>query len=301
MTARAAPIVTRRPADIPFGEDDFRRVATFAKSEYGLHLEPSKKAMIHSRLSKRIIALDLEGFSAYHDYLRSNLDVEGDHFISVLTTNVTHFFREQHHFAQLEREVLPPLIARARARGRVRLWSAGCSSGQEPYSLAGCILRLCPEASRLDLRILATDLDPFVLRRAEAARYPAEECKTPPGEFEAMVFDPADRKAEVREIRRDVRALVSFRQLNINGPWPMTGIFDVIMCRNMAIYFDKDTQQALWRRFVDKLSPGGMLFIGHSERITGPATAFLETAGVTAYRKRTGTVPTHSSTERKDQ
>lgn len=300
MTALPASSAFRRSADIPFGESDFVRIAAFAKSEYGLHLEPSKKALIHSRLRKRIVALGLEDFSAYHAYLKAHLDQESDHFISVLTTNVTHFFREQHHFVQLEREVLPPLIERARSRGRVRLWSAGCSTGQEPYSLAGSVLHLCPEAARLDLKILATDLDPFVLDRAEGAVYPAEDCKTPPGDWEARIFDPSDRNRPSREVRADVRALVAFRRLNLNGAWPMAGPFDVIMCRNVAIYFDKSTQQSLWHRFAEKLRPGGMLFIGHSERVTGPATDVLETAGVTAYRKRPGPAPRTPPQEGKD-
>ncbi|TCO70763.1 CheR family methyltransferase [Rhodovulum euryhalinum] len=291
MSVQPAHSVFRRSADIPFGEKDFVRIAGFAKSEYGLNLEPAKKAMIHSRLGKRIVALGLEDFSAYHAYLCANLEEEGDHFISVLTTNVTHFFREQHHFTQLESEVLPPLIARARNRGRVRLWSAGCSSGQEPYSIAGSVLTLCPEAARLDIKILATDLDPFVLARAVEGSYPAEDCKTPPGDWEGRIFDPAERKKPVRRIRDDLRPLVTFRRLNINGSWPMPGLFDVIMCRNMAIYFDKPTQQTLWLRFAEKLPEAGMLFIGHSERVTGPAADLLETAGVTAYRKRPGTQP----------
>lgn len=300
MTALPASSVFRRSADIPFDESDFVRIAGFAKSEYGLHLEPSKKAMIHSRLGKRIVALGLEDFTAYHNYLRANLEEEADHFISVLTTNVTHFFREQHHFTQLEREVLPPLIERARNRGRVRLWSAGCSTGQEPYSLAGSVLALCPEAARLDIKILATDLDPFVLDRAQGATYPAEECKTPPGDWEGRIFEAADRKRPTRQIRADVRALVAFRRLNINGSWPMSGRFDVIMCRNVAIYFDKPTQQSLWHRFAEKLPAGGMLFIGHSERVTGSAVELLETAGVTAYRKRSGSVPRTMPQEGKD-
>ncbi|PTW51415.1 CheR-type MCP methyltransferase [Rhodovulum kholense] len=242
--------------------------------------------MIHSRLGKRIVALNLDDFTDYDKYLRANLETESDHFISALTTNVTNFYREKHHFEQLQSEVLPRLVERARSGGRVRLWSAGCSSGPEPYSLSGSVILLCPEAPKLNVRILATDIDPFVLRRAEAAVYSDEEAKIPPGPWANQVFEKSgSAKAEFR-VRADVRSLVSFRQLNINGPWPMSGLFDVIMCRNMAIYFDSQTQQTLWRRLAEQLVPGGMLFIGHSERVSGPATAMLEAAGVTAYRKR---------------
>lgn len=286
MNAPSPSINPRRRSDIEFEEADFQRIAAFAKSEYGLHLEPSKKAMIHSRLGKRIVALHLDGFADYDRYLRSNLETESDHFISALTTNVTNFYREKHHFEQLQADVLPKLVARAKSGGRVRLWSAGCSSGPEPYSLAGSVVLLCPEAPKLNIRILATDIDPFVLRRAETALYTDEEAKIPPGPWADQVFEKGSAKKGEYRVRPDVRSLVSFRQLNINGPWPMSGLFDVIMCRNMAIYFDSQTQQTLWRRLAEQLVPGGMLFIGHSERVAGPALGMVEAAGVTAYRKR---------------
>ncbi|TDX30720.1 CheR family methyltransferase [Rhodovulum visakhapatnamense] len=286
MNAPTSSLTPRRRSEIAFGESDFQRIAAFAKSEYGLHLEPSKKAMIHSRLGKRIVALNLDGFTEYDKFLRANLDTESDHFISALTTNVTNFYREKHHFEQLQSEVLPRLVERARSGGRVRLWSAGCSSGPEPYSLSGSVILLCPEAPKLNVRILATDIDPFVLRRAEAAVYSDEEAKIPPGSWANQVFEKSGGAKTDFRVRADVRSLVSFRQLNINGNWPMSGLFDVIMCRNMAIYFDNQTQQTLWRRLAEQLVPGGMLFIGHSERVSGPATGMLEAAGVTAYRKR---------------
>ncbi|MBL3568046.1 protein-glutamate O-methyltransferase CheR [Rhodovulum sp. BSW8] len=286
MNAPTSSLTPRRRSEIAFGESDFQRIAAFAKSEYGLHLEPSKKAMIHSRLGKRIVALNLDGFTEYDKFLRANLDTESDHFISALTTNVTNFYREKHHFEQLQSEVLPRLVERARSGGRVRLWSAGCSSGPEPYSLSGSVILLCPEAPKLNVRILATDIDPFVLRRAEAAVYSDEEAKIPPGAWANQVFEKSGGAKTDFRVRADVRSLVSFRQLNINGHWPMSGLFDVIMCRNMAIYFDNQTQQTLWRRLAEQLVPGGMLFIGHSERVSGPATGMLEAAGVTAYRKR---------------
>ncbi|WP_072071709.1 CheR family methyltransferase [Rhodovulum sulfidophilum] len=286
MNAPSPSMTPRRRSDIVFEESDFQRIAAFAKSEYGLHLEPSKKAMIHSRLGKRISALNLKGFAEYDKYLKANIEAESEHFISALTTNVTNFYREKHHFEQLQADVLPKLIERARLGGRVRLWSAGCSSGPEPYSLAGSVILLCPEAPKLNIRILATDIDPFVLRRAEAAVYSDEEAKIPPGVWADQVFEKVVGKRTEFRVRSDVHSLVSFRRLNINGPWPMSGLFDVIMCRNMAIYFDSHTQQTLWRRLAEQLAPGGMLFIGHSERVSGPATALVEAAGVTAYRKR---------------
>ncbi|MBF9031119.1 chemotaxis protein [Rhodobacterales bacterium HKCCE3408] len=265
-------------------EREFRRIAELARAKYGIQLEPQKRAMIQSRLLKRLRARGLADFVSYCDLMESDSDEE-DHFISSITTNVTNFYREVHHFKQLQEEVLPPLLDRARRGSRVRLWSAGCSTGPEAYSLAGSVLKLCPEAGRHDIRILATDLDQAVLKQAAEAIYPAEQCQVPGPDWAAQVFDPARGPGPFR-IRDGVRAIVSFRALNLNAAWPMTGKFDVIMCRNVAIYFDRSVQQRLWMRFAELLPAGGALFIGHSERISGPAADLFEPIGITAYRKR---------------
>ncbi|MBF9035122.1 chemotaxis protein [Rhodobacterales bacterium HKCCE2091] len=285
MTVSPGPFGAFASSRPELSDRDFGRVANIARSAYGIQLEPQKKAMIQSRLTKRLRARGLADFSAYCALLETRGNDEQDHFISAITTNVTHFYREVHHFKQLQTEVLPPLVERARGGGRVRLWSAGCSTGPEPYSLAGSILKLFPEAGRKDIRILATDLDRDVLAKAEAATYDADQCDTPGPEWAAQVFEPS-RGGGPRRIRREVAGLVSFQPVNLNGTWPMTGRFDVIMCRNVAIYFSREVQQKLWLRFAEVLAPGGHLFIGHSERLSGPATSVFEPCGITAYRKR---------------
>ena len=269
--------------DYPFTDRDFRTVASLAHENFGLFLEPSKKQLAYSRLAKRLRFLGLESFAEYCDLLQGPLgEDELREMLSALTTNVTQFFREKHHFDQLRAEVLPDLLCRAKAGERVRFWSAGCSAGQEAYSLALTILELCPDVAAHDVRILATDIDPVILQRAIKARYPADEREAIPRPLrhahtivdgDSFVMAPA------------VRSLVSFGELNLMGPWPMKGRFDVILCRNVAIYFDADTQAKLWKRFADLLTPDGHLMIGHSERLSGPAAAELHNCGVTAYRK----------------
>ncbi len=273
-------------AEVALTEADFTRIARIAKQGWGLSLEGAKRPLIRSRLGRRLKALHLGSFDAYCDLVEAGDAGECDHFVTALTTNVTHFYREVHHFELLETQVLPGLIARARQRERVRLWSAGCSSGQEPYSLAASVLALARDAAALDLRILATDIDPNVLKTAEAGSYDAKMLSFPSPELESRLFARTGKDAGVlRDIRPELKPLVTFRRLNLMDPWPFSGRFDVILCRNVAIYFDKPTQARLWSRFADCLNPGGWLLIGHSERIPAPAELGLETAGITAYRR----------------
>lgn len=279
-----------RPAD-PFSatapqaltDADFAAIARRAYQDFGLHLPPSKKDLVYSRLAKRLRHLGLRDFRAYCSLIDSSGGAdERMEMLSALTTNVTHFFREDHHFRLLRDTVLPPLLAVARAGGRVRLWSAGCSAGQEPYSLAFTVLDLCPEAAKLDVRILASDVDPAILRRAQDGVYPAEELKAIPAAMRER-FIAQDSAALTFRVNDRARAIVRFAELNLMSDWPMRGPFDVIFCRNVAIYFDKQTQARLWQRFAALTPPGGYLFLGHSERLSGPAEATYRSAGVTAY------------------
>jgi chemotaxis protein methyltransferase CheR len=225
----------------------------------------------------------MRDFTAYCSLIESpDGEDERMQMLSALTTNVTHFFREDHHFRLLRDKVLPPLLAAARSGGRVRLWSAGCSAGQEPYSLAFTLLDLCPEAARLDIRILASDVDPDILRRAQDGLYPAEELKAIPAGMRDRFIDQ-DGTSPTFRISDRARAIVRFAELNLMSEWPMHGPFDVIFCRNVAIYFDKQTQARLWQRFAGLTPPGGYLFLGHSERLSGPADAMFRSVGVTAY------------------
>ena len=264
---------------------DFAIIADLAMQDFGLHLTMAKRELVYSRLLKRLNHLGLDQFDQYCRYVQSPQGAdERQAMLSALTTNVTHFFREGHHFQLLRDKVLPPLIEAARKGGKIRIWSAACSAGQEAYCLAFTVLDQCPEAARLNIRILATDVDNQILQRAEAGVYPTDELKAIP--------EPARRHIDMTDaksfsIGAKARELVTFGNLNLIEAWPIKGPFDVIFCRNVAIYFDKPTQSRLWARFADLLTPGGHLCIGHSERVAGPAEHLLRPVGVTAYRRLT--------------
>lgn len=272
------------PSEFAFSDADFRAIAEMAHREAGLCLADSKRSLVYSRLAKRIRDLRLSGFSQYVDMIRNGGGEELDFLITALTTNVTAFFREAHHFAHLREKLVPGLVAAARAGKRVRLWSAAASSGEEAYSMAMCLLAAAPDAGRLNLRILATDINEEVLDRARRATYPAQAfAQLPPDLAVEFISDPDEQ--DMVSLPASLREIVSFRQLNLMAPWPFSGPFDAIFCRNVAIYFDKPTQQRLWSRLHQMLSDGGYLYIGHSERVTGPAASGLNADGVTQYRK----------------
>lgn len=289
--------------EFPLTERDFRAIASMLHADAGITLPDGKATLVYSRLAKRLRALRLPSFSDYVALLQGGDGAaERRQMLAALTTNVTRFFREPHHFDHLRNVVLPPLLAAARSGGRVRIWSAACSNGQEPYSVGLTILDLLPNAAELDVRVLATDIDPEMIRTGRAGRYDAATLSAIPAALRSRWFQPADHgtdkaleagsmeagsmEAGAMEAGPELRRLVSFRELNLIGPWPMRGSFDAILCRNVVIYFNADTQAHVWGRFAPLLPPGAHLYIGHSERLSGPAAAGFEPAGTTTYRRR---------------
>jgi chemotaxis protein methyltransferase CheR len=267
-------------------EAAFQRLAALAHGEAGLSIAASKAAMVRTRLARRLRALHLQDFASYCALVESDDGrQELNAMISALTTNVSHFFREAHHFDILRDQVLPPLIEKLRAGGRLRIWSAGCSHGQEAYSIA-ITLRDAGLSIRDDVRILATDIDPTVIAHAQSGRYPASMLAGLPDALRIRHFSSAEDSArEVFQLDPDIAGLVTFRQLNLLRDWPMRGAFDAIFCRNVVIYFDAATQAQLWPRFSAQLSPGGWLFLGHSERISSEAQGLFARRGTTAYQR----------------
>jgi chemotaxis protein methyltransferase CheR len=267
-----------------FTAEDFRHIAQTLHAYAGISLSEGKAALVYSRLAKRLRVLGLRSF---RDYCALIEGVEGvderQAMTAALTTNVTRFYREPHHFDHLRDKVMPELAARARAGGRVRLWSAACSNGQEPYSMALTVLDVLPEAADLDVRILATDIDPNMVAEGAAGIY-SEELLSPVPASGRKHFTPVAGKSGSFSADATLRRLVSFRELNLIGDWPMKGKFDVIFCRNVVIYFDDATQERVWSRFTPLMAPGATLYIGHSERVSGPATSQLQTCGLTAYK-----------------
>ncbi len=287
MTLQAT---ARRGAAMVEGEflltaDDFRTIAAMLHAETGITLHEGKATLLYSRLGKRLRALGLTDFRSYCEFLADPAEVEErGSMIRALTTNVTRFFREPHHFDHLRDVALPPLLRAAERGGRVRIWSAACSTGQEPYSIAMTVLRLLPGAGQLDVRVLATDIDTAVLAQAQAGRYDADALAAVPPDLRTRWFDRSEDGWQASET---LRRLVAFRPLNLVGTaWPMRGVFDAIMCRNVVIYFSEETQAQTWARLTPVLAPGGYLYIGHSERLSGTAAAAYGSAGVTTYQKR---------------
>jgi chemotaxis protein methyltransferase CheR len=268
-----------------FTEGDFKTIAAMVHGDAGIALHETKATLVYSRLAKRLRALGLESFRDYCGLVAGAEGVdERQRMLAALTTNVTRFFREPHHFDHLRTKVLPPLLNAARAGGKVRLWSAACSSGQEPYSAAMAILATAPDAANLDIRILATDIDPNMVAEARQGAYAPTLLTGIPEEYRRRWTAPSAHRPGSVQIAEEARALITFNELNLIGDWPMKGKFDAIFCRNVAIYFDDDTQARLWSRFAPLLKVGGHLYIGHSERVAGPAAAVFEPDGITTYR-----------------
>ena len=288
VRASESPLV---PGEFLLTMEDFRRIASMLYADAGIHLPESKATLVYSRLAKRVRLLGLESFHAYCELVAtpdSGVD-ERQRMLAALTTNVTRFFREPHHFTHLRDNVLPPLLAAARQGREVRIWSAGCSNGQEAYSIALTILELMPEAANYDVRILATDIDPNVVAEGRAGEYSSSVVDAVAPDLRKRWFTPIKGAGETRySVHDELRTLVTFRELNLIGNWPMRRKFNAIFCRNVVIYFDEGTQKKLWGRFLPALTAGGYLYIGHSERLSGPAADRFDSDGITTYRLKDG-------------
>ena len=290
----AASVASPEPQPLAAGEfgfdwNDFEFIATTLYEDAGIHLPSTKANLVYSRLAKRLRMLGLENFREYCALVGSEDGAaERAQMIAALTTNVTRFFREPHHFDHMKEHLVAPAVKDIKGGGRLRIWSAGCSSGQEPYSIALSILSLLPDARSYDVRILASDINPQVLETARRGIYPAEELASVPQELRQSWMEPAG--AGHSRLDEGPRGLVTFRQLNLIGAWPMRGPFDAVFCRNVVIYFDEKTQMRLLNRISSLIRPGGYLYLGHSERLIGPAEVLFKIDGTTVYRKRGGAV-----------
>jgi chemotaxis protein methyltransferase CheR len=267
------------------GQFDYLRV--LAKTHAGIVLPDYKRNMVYRRVSKRLTALGLKNFEAYCNLIAGpSGDVEIEFFINALTTNKTEFFRENHHFEHLESFVLPDLRQRREREGnqRLRIWSAGCSSGQEPYSIAMTLSDAFVDLSRWDAKILATDIDTEMLGRCRKGVFPMRELLTVPLVQRVKHVDMQHDGVENGQIKTELRDLITFNQLNLHGAWPMKGKFDVIFCRNVIIYFDKVDQIRLFDRFADLMQDGAYLYIGHSESLY-KVTERFRPIGQSMYQK----------------
>ncbi|HEX5777959.1 MAG TPA: protein-glutamate O-methyltransferase [Xanthobacteraceae bacterium] len=273
--------------EFPFSDADFRNLAEYAYQHTGIALSESKRDLVYNRLSRRLRALGLRTFREYHEFLEGPQGGgEKERFINSVSTNHTRFFREAHHFTHFRTSVAAN-FARAHGasgRGRMRVWSAGCSTGEEPYTIAMVLKKEIPGIARHDVRMLATDIDTEVLSKGARGEYSASALQEIPAEFHADIERKGDRQLGKLQMGEALRSLITFRQLNLMQSWPVKGPFDAIFCRNVMIYFDAPTKKSLVERFTKLIRPGGWLYIGHSESLIG-AHPGLELVGRTIYRR----------------
>ncbi len=273
-------------------EQDFRRLSEFIQSECGIKMPQSKKVMLQSRLQKRIRYLGMNSLEDYCNYLFSPNGTENElvHMIDVVTTNKTDFYREPRHFEYLVQNALPELISKGSAGiGKdLMVWSAGCSTGEEPYTLAMVLsefARRCP-GFKLRYTILATDISTRVLEKAKLGIYEHEKVTpVPMDQKKKYLLRGKDKEKNLVRVSHELRSAVRFRRLNfLEGDFGMREPMDIIFCRNVIIYFDRSTQETLLNRFSEHLNPGGYVFLGHSETIHGLDVPLTQIAP-TIYRK----------------
>ena len=285
--AAALPMTAAGPGEAELGAAEFAGIAAIMQREARIHLTDAKRTLVHSRLSRR---LRENGLATFRDYLGlvERDAAERKAMVIALTTNHTHFFRESHHFDHFRSVLMPRLKERVKS-APVRIWSAGCSSGEEVYTIAMCLLgRDRADASWLrgaDVRLLATDIATPVVEAAQRGRYAAAARDSIPEPYRSAWLRP---QGDGFELADEAKAMVTARTLNLFEPWPMRQLYDAIFCRNVMIYFDDDAKADLEERLVERLAPGGFLYIGHSERLQDPARLGMSPAGQTIYQKKGG-------------
>lgn len=268
-----------------FTDSDFNIIRQLVSKHTGISLSEQKRDLVYGRLRKRLKLLGLTRFREYCDLIEDSSANEIEHFTNAITTNLTSFFREMHHFSYLKKEVVPVLLDAHRNKQKIRIWSAGCSTGEEPYSIAIALRESIKQIDDLDIRILATDLDTNAVHAATTGIYTDSRIegldkmciqrwfKRGKGQHQGMV-----------KISPELQKMITFKQLNLMHNWPMHGQFDVVFCRNVVIYFDKPTQKTLFTKFANVMDPKAHLFIGHSENLHNVSDRF-HLIGKTIYTK----------------
>lgn len=272
--------------DVQFTDAEFHKFRDFVYERTGISLSDAKKLLLYRRLISRLEFHGFQSFTEYFSYLKQGDDKELELFTNAVTTNLTSFFREQHHFDYLSETLLPELVKKKRhGEKKLRIWSAGCSTGEEAYSIAITLCDALPDINSWDAKILCTDLDSQVLETCRAGIYPTEGLERVSSKIVDKWFHPVDgyRKPSV-EVDPKLKQLTVFNQLNLMDPWPMKCPFDIIFCRNVFIYFDKPTQKQLIARYAQQLDTDGHLMLGHSETLHD-IEEYFDLIGQTIYRK----------------
>jgi chemotaxis protein methyltransferase CheR len=270
--------------EFEFTDTEFKRLREIVHARTGIALSEAKRELVYGRLARRLRKLKLSSFAQYCELVEGVDSGELQELTNAITTNLTSFFRENYHFEQLAAEALPQVAAKRSATRRMRLWSAGCSTGEEPYSLAIVLREAMARMPNWDIKLLATDIDSKVVATAAEGVYAEDRFKGIPAERIRNWFPPAVGRPTFCAATDALKALITFKQLNLLDPWPMKGPFDIIFCRNVVIYFDKETQRGLFDRMADLQEPGGWLFIGHSENLLN-VTRRYKLVGRTVYRR----------------
>jgi len=273
-------VETSSTTDISLSDKEFERIRGLVRQHTAIELADIKRGLVHSRFLKRLKVLGLSSFDQYCDIIDGEASPEVEEFVNAITTNFTRFFREQHHF-----DYLRELISEYQHDRKLRIWSAGCATGEEPYSIAMALHESIDNIAAWDIRILATDIDTDALRIASAGVYATNK------------IDDLDERILKRWFQRGrglfagrvrvepaLRDLISFRELNLFGSWPMSRPFDIIFCRNVVIYFGLDAKKALFDRFAEAQRRGDYLFAGHSENICNLSDRY-KSVGNTIYRR----------------
>lgn len=252
--------------EFDFTQRDFQFISKLVHQRIGIVLKENKFDMVYSRMARRLRTLNLQSVSDYLDFLQSDAGTdEMGNMVNAITTNLTSFFREPHHFEHLAKYVFTP-FAKSK-ENRLRIWSAGCSAGAEPYSIAMTMMEAIPDFARRDCKILATDIDTNMVEKGRDGTYDEDWIDKIPTNLRAKYVNG-------NNIGAKAKSLITFKPLNLLEGWPMRGKFDVIFCRNVVIYFDKETQAPLFNRYADILKPNGYLYIGHSENLNGVCDRF---------------------------
>ncbi len=268
--------------EFKFTSSDFNFIRELVLDKTGIALSEGKSDMVYSRLTRRLRVLNLRQFAEYLSLLKNDDEGELVHFVNAITTNLTSFYRENHHFEFLRNTLLPKLL-KSKSDRRLRVWSAGCSTGEEPYSLAMVIREAIAKSNNWDIKILATDLDSNVVNKAANGIY-LENKITGISDKRLKRFFQINSNSDEVKVKPEIRDLITFKQLNLMHEWPFKGPFDFIFCRNVVIYFNKDTQRELFERYANYTASDGYLFIGHSESLFKVCDRY-KPLGNTIYQK----------------
>jgi len=269
--------------EFEFTRGDFDYLRKLVTENTGIIADEDKYTMYYSRLARRVRKLGLKNFTEYRSFLNKNRNTEIIELVNSVTTNLTSFFRENHHFEFLREDIVPFL--KKRGDKKIRIWSAGCSTGEEPYSIAISLAQAIPDFKSWDIKILATDLDSNVVNKAASAVYTDSRVDG----IDKSVLKKYFRKGKGGneghvKVNQELVDLIEFKQLNLLHNWPITETMDCIFCRNVVIYFDKSTKNKLVERYADQMMHNGHLFMGHSESLF-KSTERFKLLGKTIYQK----------------